>query len=182
MELTSDRLVLRPFDAGDGDALHSYLSREEAVRFEPYGTMTRAECADLAAARAADDRFLAVCLRDGALVGNLYCAPEGPAPWRTWSVGYVLHPDRWGRGYATEAVLRLLGDLFERRTAHRVAAGCDPRNERSWRLLERVGMRREAHVLQGASFADGPDGRPVWHDSFEYAVLESEWSRRTPAR
>lgn len=178
MELTSPRLTLRPFTADDAEALHAYLGQKEAVRFEPYPVASRADCARIAAERATDDRFLAVCLRDGPLIGNLYLAPDGPPAWRTWMVGYVMNPDRWGHGYATEAVLTLLADLFEQRAAHRVLARCDPRNERSWRLLERAGLRREAHVLQGASFTTGADGEPVWHDTYQYAVLATEWLAR----
>jgi RimJ/RimL family protein N-acetyltransferase len=172
---STPRIVLRPFAADDAAALHAYLSREEAVRFEPYGVQSAHDCERLAAERADDERFLALCLAgNGELIGNLYRAPEGPPTWRTWGVGYVLHPDHWGHGYATEAVLRLLADLFDERAAHRVVARCDPRNTRSWQLLERIGMRREAHVLEGASFADGPDGCPVWHDTFQYALLRRE--------
>lgn len=172
-----ERVMLRRFASGDGDALYAYLSREEAVRFEPYGVMSHAECADLAVARASDERFLAVCLRDGPLIGNLYVAPEGPSAWRTWTVGYVMNPDHWGHGYATEAVNLLLALLFQERDAHRVVARCDPRNVASWRLLERVGMRREGHLRESASFHTGSDGRPLWHDAYEYAMLDHEWLR-----
>lgn len=177
--LQSERLTLRPFVAEDAADLHAYLSREEAVEYEPYGVATARECADLAVERAADERFLAVQLTDGPVIGNVFHAPEGVAAWDTWTVGYVLHPDHWGCGYASEAVRRLLAHLFDERGAHRVVARCDPRNARSWRLLDRVGMRREAHVLQGASFGVGPDGRPVWHDTYQYALLGSERSPRT---
>lgn len=169
--------------------MHAYLSRPEAVRFEPYGVQSAQDCVRLAAERSSDERFLAVCLPGddprGTLIGNLYLAPDGPADWRAWTVGYVMHPDRWGHGYATEAVTRLIDHLMTDRGAHRVLARCDPRNERSWRLLERIGMRREAHVLQGASFAVDEAGEPVWHDTFQYAVLDHEWSARsalTPPR
>jgi RimJ/RimL family protein N-acetyltransferase len=180
VELTADRLVLRPFAPADADALHGYLSRPEAVRFEPYGVQSAQDCVRLAAERAQDDRFLAICRGDanGPLIGNLYLAPEGPPHWRAWTVGYVQHPDHWGHGYATEAVTRLIDHLIADRGAHRVLARCDPRNERSWRLLERVGMRREAHVIEGASFTVDADGAPVWHDTDQYAVLDREWRER----
>ncbi len=174
VELETPRLVLRRFRPADAAALHAYLSRPEAVEFEPYGTMSAAECEGLAADRADDERFLAVCLRSGDLIGNLYLAPDGPPHWRTWTIGYVMHPDHWGHGYATEAVTTLVVDLFDRRDAHRVVARCDPLNTRSWRLLERIGMRREAHQLAAASFADDAEGRPIWHDVFQYAVLADE--------
>lgn len=172
--MTSHTLVLRPFLASDADALHGYLSRPEAVRYEPYDPLDAHTCAQLAAERADDDRFVAVCLPDGTLVGNLYRAPDGPPAWRTWEIGFVFHPDHWGNGYATRAVRLLLEDLFTARGAHRVVARCDPRNAPSWRLLERVGMRREGHLVRAATFRDDEQGRPVWHDVFEYALLEGE--------
>lgn len=174
VELTTPRLVLRPFRPSDAPALHDYLSRPDAVEFEPYDPVGPQECERLAAERAQDERFLAVCLASGRLIGNLFVAVDGPPAWHTWTIGYVMHPDHWGHGYATEAVTALLGDLFGRRDAHRVVARCDPRNTRSWRLLERVGMRREAHLLQAASFADDADGRPIWHDVYQYALLSDE--------
>ncbi len=180
LELATPRLALRRFRAADAPALHAYLSRREAVEFEPYGTMTPDECERLAADRAEDERFLAVCLRTGALIGNLYVAPEGPSHWRTWTIGYVMNPAHWGRGYATEAAAAMVDELFDGRDAHRVVARCDPRNTRSWRLLERLGMRREAHLLAAASFADDADGRPIWHDVFQYALLAGE-ARPRPA-
>lgn len=69
----------------------------------------------------------------------------------------------------------MIDDCFTAEDAHRVTAHCDPRNARSWRLLDRVGMRREGHERQCASFTDGPDGRPVWHDASLYELLEQEW-------
>ncbi|MGN8247247.1 GNAT family N-acetyltransferase [Cellulomonas soli] len=178
LPLTTRRLVLRPFRATDGPALHSMLSRPEAVRFEPYGVLGPVEADRLAAERTQDDRFLAVTLTDGTFVGNLYVAPDGPPHWRTWQVGYVFHPGHWGHGYATEAVTALIDELVLD-GAHRVVARCDPRNTRSWSLLDRVGLRREAHHRQAASFEDDEHGHPVWHDTFQYAVLAEEWRART---
>ncbi len=176
MTLRTDRLLLRRFTAADGPGLHAYLSQEQAVRFEPYGVHDLAQATRVAADRAGDDAFWAVCLADGGeLVGNLYLAPEGPAEWRTWELGYVFHPGRWGHGYATEACRALLDHVMTAHAAHRVVARCDPENVRSWALLERLGLRREGHLRAAASFTTGPDGRPVWHDAYLYAVLADEW-------
>lgn len=168
--------MLGRFTPDDGPALHAYLSLPEVVRFEPYGPQDAAACDRLAAERAGDERFLAVRLSGGgALVGNVYRAPDGPPEWRTWEIGYVLNPAFGGCGYATEAARRLVTHLFADRGAHRVVARCDPRNERSWALLERLGLRREGHFRQAASFADDERGEPVWHDAYAYAVLADEW-------
>lgn len=174
-EFRTERLVLRRFRASDGPALHDYLSRPEAVRFEPYPVQTLAQCERMAAQRAAGTSFWAVCLPGGELIGNVYFPLVEPADWRTRELGYVFSPDHWGRGYATEAASALVGAAFED-GAHRVTARCDPRNTASWRLLERLGLRREGHLLQNASFDTGPDGEPVWKDTYLYAVLAQEWT------
>ena len=177
-ELTSRRLRLRRFTAADGPALHAYLSRPEVVEFEPYGAITPSEADDWATARASDPAFWAICLRPaGELIGNLYLARVPPDEWRTWELGYVLHPDHWGRGYATEAAARLLTACFEEWGAHRVVAHCDVENFASWRLLERLGFRREGHLLANASFRRDANGDPIWKDAYAYALLDREWVR-----
>ena len=62
--------------------------------------------------------------------------------------------------------------------AHRVVAGCNPANTRSWSLLERLGMRREAHTVRSVAFARDAGGEPMWHDAFRYAILADEWRGR----
>src|SRR5450759_2371506 len=144
------RVVLRRFTPTDAPDLHAYLSQPAAVEFEPYGILIADDAARAATDRAADERFVAVCLAStGRLIGNLYVAPDGPAQWRTWEVGYVFNPQDWGNGYATEACRALLRVLFVDRSAHRVVAHRDPRNTRPWALLERLGFRREAPARGG---------------------------------
>jgi len=85
-------------------------------------------------------------------------------------VGYALAPDRTGHGYATEAVRELLRVAFEDHGLRRVVANCFADNEQSWRLMERLGMRREAHAVRDSLHRDGR-----WLDSFVYALLAEEW-------
>ena len=172
--------MLRPFTTDDGPGLHSYLSQESAVHYEPYGVQDEQAAAQLAAERAQDDSYRAVCLEPGGdLIGNLYLAASGPEQWRTWELGYVFNPEIWGRGYATEACRGLLDHVFQDLRGHRVLAECSPENTRSWALLDRLGFRREGHIRAGASFVNGTDGEPIWHDSYLYAVLDREWESRT---
>lgn len=176
LPLQTDRLSLRRFAAADGPALFGYLSQPQAVEFEPYDVCTLEEAMTLAADRAQDPAFVAVHLRDDdRLVGNLYLAPHAHPDWATWEIGYVFDPREWGRGYATEACQALIDLLFAERSAHRVVARCNPENPRSWALLERLGLRREAHLIAAASFAVDADGQRVWHDTYQYAQLDHEW-------
>ncbi len=174
--IATERLVIRAFEPSDGPGLYGYLSRPEAVAFEPYPVQSAEQCAIEARRRAGDQDFLAVCLAGtGDLVGNLWFHAEPPAEWRSCELGYVFHPDHCGRGYATEAVRALLDTAFGDWGVRRVTARCNPANTASWRLLERVGLRREGHLLAAASFTDDEHGDPIWHDTYLYAVLASEW-------
>lgn len=91
---------------------------------------------------------------------------------RRGSIGYRFNPAYWGRGLATQAVTALVEYGFSTMKLHRIRAGVDVRNERSWKLLERIGMRREAHFRQHKFY------RGVWIDDYVYAILEHEWRDR----
>lgn len=86
-------------------------------------------------------------------------------------LGWVLDPRHTGAGYATEAVRELLRYCFEELGIHRVVANCFLDNETSWRLMERVGMRRETHAVQESLHRSGQ-----WLDTVGYAALARDWS------
>jgi RimJ/RimL family protein N-acetyltransferase len=90
-------------------------------------------------------------------------------------VGYVLHPDHQGHGFATEAATVMLRLGFEILGFHRIVGRLDARNEASARVLERLGMRREAHLREN-EFIKGE-----WCDELVYAMLASEWRARAAA-
>jgi len=76
--------------------------------------------------------------------------------------------------YATEACRRILKYGFEEKKAHRIVAGANVKNESSWKLLERLYMRREGHMLQNVFFKRTLDGEPILNDSYKYGILYEE--------
>ncbi len=86
-------------------------------------------------------------------------------------IGFTLSPDHQGKGYATEALTRLLDYIFGELRKHRVTAVTDARNAPAVRLLERVRMRREGHFIQNIWF------KGSWGDEYLYALLAQEWSQ-----
>ncbi|MFI9048054.1 GNAT family N-acetyltransferase [Streptomyces sp. NPDC053427] len=90
-------------------------------------------------------------------------------------MGYVVHPDHSGHGYATEASRALLKLGFEDLQLHRIQAELDGRNNASARLLERLGMRRESHLRENGSL--GGEGS----DEVIYAMPAREWQAQRPA-
>ena len=87
-------------------------------------------------------------------------------------LGWTLHPDHSGQGYATEAVAELMRICFEDLGLHRVIAQCFADNEASWRLMERLRMRREQHNVRESLHRDHG-----WLDGLGYAMLADEWHR-----
>ena len=174
--LETERLILRRFLAEDWPDLYEYLSREEVVLFEPYGIFTAEQCREEALDRAEKECFWAVCLKDtGKLIGNVYFQQQEPKDFRTWELGYVFNPVYYGRGYATESCRRIITHGFEQLQAHRVVAMCNPQNTASWRLLERLKLRREGHLRKNIYFKQDGQGNPIWNDTYEYGILAEEW-------
>lgn len=85
-------------------------------------------------------------------------------------IGWTLDPAFQGRGYATEAVRAAIGLCFGPLGLRRVTANCFAANEPSWRLMERLGMRREAHAVRDSLHRSGE-----WMDGYTYALLAEEW-------
>lgn len=59
----------------------------------------------------------------------------------------------------------------------RVVAMCNPENISSWKLLERLKMRRKGHLLKNIYFKVDENGEPIWIDTYEYGILADEWSK-----
>ena len=171
--LKTERLVIRPFKPGDWRDLHAYLSQEDVVKYEPYGVFSEEASKTEALRRSEDKNFLAACLKDnGKLIGNIYLAEQA---FNTWELGFVFNANYHGKGYAAEAAAAVIDDAVRYGGARRVTAQCNPSNEPSWRLLERLGMVREGRLRQNVYFKTDAAGRPVWQDTYVYGMLAGEW-------
>ena len=175
----TQRLIIRRFDAGDGQDLYEYLSQEAVVRFEPYDVYTLPEAEAEAKRRAGDNDFWAVCLKPGGkVIGNIYLAQQEPQEIRTWELGYVFNAAYWGKGYASEACMAIMEYAFDTLRAHRIVAMCNPKNVASWKLLERLNFRREGHQVKNMYFKTDSQGAPIWSDTYMYAMLSVEYLLR----
>ncbi|WP_460790284.1 GNAT family N-acetyltransferase [Microbacterium lacusdiani] len=85
-------------------------------------------------------------------------------------LGWTLDPAHQGRGYATEALRAVIGACFTQLGLRRVHAGCLAANEPSWRVMERLGMRREEHSRKTGLHRSGE-----WMDGMNYGLLAEEW-------
>ncbi len=177
--IETERLRLRPYGAGDFDDLFAMHSREDVVRYLYWEVRDRDEVAAMLERRMTltvidnegDALILAVELSEtGRVIGDvlLHWTSEEH---RQGETGFVFHPDYHGRGYASEAAVVMLRLGFEELDLHRIVGRCDARNAASARLMERLGMRREAHPHEN-EFVKGE-----WCDELVYALLAAEWDR-----
>ena len=180
--LETERLLLRPFTPDDFGALYAMQSNEDVARWLYWGPRTEAEVRaalerklPATAIRVEGDSLgLAAVLRSsGEVVGDftLFYTSE---PHRQGEIGFIVHPDHQGSGYATEAGRVVLGLAFEGLGLHRVTGRVEARNEPSARVLERLGMRREAHLVEN-EWVKGE-----WQSEVVYAILDREWEVRPP--
>ena len=176
--LRTARLTLRPYVADDLDALYDIQSRPEVTRYLLYDVRDRDQVRGILQQRIQADGperdavDLAVVLPDtGALIGDVVLFLRSKEH-RQGEIGYLFHPDYGGRGYATEAASMLLRLGFEDYGLHRIIGRIDARNTASARVLERLGMRREAHFVQNEIV------KGEWSDEVVYAMLEDEWRSR----
>jgi RimJ/RimL family protein N-acetyltransferase len=177
LPLHTGRLLLRAFRDDDYDALYGIQLRDDVGRYLPWGPR------DAAAVRAALDYRLATTSldRDGArlglavefqetseLIGECVLALVSTAH-RQAEIGFGLHPDHQGRGYTAETGRELLRVGFEELDLHRIFGRLDARNAASTRLMDRLGLRREAHLIE-TEFNKG-----AWESELVYAILQREW-------
>ena len=176
MLLETDRLLLRRFHAGDAAALAAYRSDPDVARYQswdapyPLGDALAfvTETAHLDPEREGWFQYAVVGRDTGLLLGDVG-VNRGDGG-RQAEIGFTFAPAHQGHGYATEAVGRVVRHLLVEEGLHRVHASLDARNDRSARLLERLGFRREG-LLVRASYWKGE-----WTDDLLYAVLASEWA------
>ena len=183
--LLTPRLVIRRFAPSDAGAFSRYRSIPEVARFQSWSAPYPLEQAEAFVGWLADEHpdapgewfQLAIAMRDrpDELIGDCGFRARGKEP-AIADIGFTLDPAAQGHGYATEAIGEVLRYLFEDRGKHKVCADCDTRNDRSWRLLERLGFQREGELRE--AFRD-PD---CWASEYLYGLLASAWRAASDGR
>ena len=177
----SQRIILRPYQAGDGEMYFAagQRNRQHLQRYEAENVLlspkseqeAEALVQELAADWAAGNCYFlgAWDKTTGEFVAQVYIGvvnrdtPE-------FEIGYIADVDHEGQGYVTEAVKTALGFVFDHLHAHRVSLRCDTSNMRSQRLAERCGFTREGLLRQVRRQPDGS-----FSDALIYGLLRGEW-------
>ena len=174
--MSTARLQFRDFVPNDFDAVHAYASDPQVTQFTSFGPNTEADTREFlgrvaieAAASPRRNYTLAIVeSASGRLIGA--CGLDrvdavGPQ----FVLGYCLDTRYWRRGYASEAVRRLVAFGFADLGAWRICAHVFVGNDASARLLRRLGFRLEGTHRQCVR------ARGAWHDAMTFAMLAAEW-------
>jgi RimJ/RimL family protein N-acetyltransferase len=174
-ELTTDRLLLRPFVPEDAATVRDLVSaREVAATIDgmphpyPDGAAETWIASHAADAKAGTDHTWAITLRhDATLIGAMTLHVM---VWhQRGQIGYWTGRPYWNRGFTTEAAERVVAHAFQALSLHRIQAFCLPSNTGSVRVLEKLAFRREGvlrdYVLKWEQFQD----RAI------YGLLRDEW-------
>lgn len=179
--IESSRLLLRPFEMDDCEAVLEYQSIPEVVRYVPW-PVRNVSMVEEALANAIhqtsfekQDDYLSLALvrkSDERLVGQMNAMYVSEKD-QCGEIGYVVNPSFSGQGFATEATRALVSAIFDTKQFHRVIARFDDRNLASRAVVQKLGFREEAHFIDDNFFKD------EWISTLVYATLRDEWGKKT---
>jgi len=165
---STERLTVRKFTPDDHNDLADILTDAEVTYFEPYETFTREACVREAVNFSNSNEFYAVVL-DNKVIGKIYFSDKG---YGSYEIGYTFNRNYQGKGYACESIIGMMKYAFSFLGVRRIFAEIDTRNEKSVRLVERAGMRREAEHKE---LFPRKGENEVYNDFYVYAVLKKEF-------
>jgi [ribosomal protein S5]-alanine N-acetyltransferase len=110
--------------------------------------------------------------KGGPFIGEVSLGSVQRGPFQSANVGYWIGEEHAGQGFMPEAVAVLLRFAFEDLGLHRIEAAIVPRNARSRRVAEKLGMREEGTSERFLQI------RGVWEDHVRYAITTEEWAER----
>jgi len=175
-QIESERLWIRRFEDSDLAPFMAYRNDPEVARYQSWDSCdeqeARAFIREIGSTQPGVPgewfQFAIASKETGDLIGDCALRVDEHEPYRA-EIGFTLARESQGRGFASEAVSRLLDYAFDTLGLHRVVAIADCRNAPSVALLERLGLRREGHFVENVWFKGG------WADEYLYAVLKDEW-------
>lgn len=166
--LETERLILRPLTEEDFDSVHSWASVPANVRYMSWGPNSEEDTLNFIRTAKPGFEFGITLKADNQLIGSCGIYPSGLD---TAEIGWTLHRDHWQKGYGTEAGYVLIEYGFNTMKLHRIFALCAADNYGSYRVMENIGMRREAHYRKALWARVDKE----WIDQYCYAILAEEY-------
>ncbi|KQL33883.1 acetyltransferase [Bacillus sp. FJAT-25509] len=179
LNLSTNRTILREFVESDWQEVHKYASQLVVCQFQPWGPNTESETKEFVQTILGDMKqinrtrfaFAIIEKESGELIGSIEFNIRDEIN-QIGEIGYIIHPNYWGMGFASEATKEVISFGFKNFKLHRIFATCDVRNIASAKVLEKCGLNLEGKMREDLLLRDG------WRDTFLFSILEHEWLRR----
>ncbi|MCG8398273.1 GNAT family N-acetyltransferase [Bacillus atrophaeus] len=172
MDIKTDRLVICKFKCEDWQDVYEYTSSPHVMKYIPEGVFTKENAKKFVNENTGEnaEKFPVVLKEENIVIGHIaFFKYFGE---HTYEMGWVFNPKNYNKGYASEAAQAILEFGFTNMKLHRIIATCQPQNIASYRVMEKIGMRREGYFKKCI-----PNGEQWW-DEYYYAILEEEWTKR----
>ncbi len=179
LQITTDRLLLRPIRMEDSDSIFQYRSNVEVNRYQGWIPKTIADVRDFILNKVSSEinlqgtwfQFTILKKDNDELIGDIGIHFLESDNFQV-EMGCTLSKDHQGKGYAFEAVKEIVNFIFENLGKRRIVVSIDSRNQSSIRLIERLGFRKKGLVKESSEL------NSEWTDDLVYAVLKEEWNAR----
>lgn len=176
LPLYTKRLMLRAFTKADIDIFVAYRNDPDIARYQSWKNYSHAEARALLESQhdqqpGTPGQWYQIAIADrdsNQLIGDCALHIHSHEPHQA-TIGITFGQSSQGQGFAREALTKLFDHLFSHTPIRRITADVDPRNTNSWALLEKLGMRREGHLIKSLWF------KGSWVDEYLYAILREEW-------
>lgn len=183
MNFHTDRLFIRPVNIDDKASIFKYRSDFETNKFQSLAVESMENMDDFFQKISFEInipgtwfQFVIIEQKSDSLIGDIGVHfLETDSTNRQVEIGYTLDRNFRGKGYATEALTKIIDYLINHLNKHRIIASIDPANVKSIQLIERLGFRKEAHFIESL-FLQGK-----WVDDVIYAMLAREWKNNANA-
>ena len=177
-KMNGSPIYLREMEERDWSDVHEYASIEKVSVHQPWGPNSLEESQEFVRQTIADANaiprtrfvFAIVATANDKMIGAGEMNIRDFAN-KTGELGYIVNPNYWGRGIATEVARLVIQFGFEKLNLHRIYATCAPQNIGSQKVLEKIGMGREGRLRENLLLKEG------WRDSLIYSVLQHEWEK-----
>ncbi|MGD6967487.1 GNAT family N-acetyltransferase [Rossellomorea vietnamensis] len=175
LKIDGERIYLKELEQSDWRGVHSYASHELSSRYQVWGPNTEEESITFVKLAVEDGRrkprtrfiFVIIHQGDDKVIGAVELTIKDIHN-GAGAIGYIIHPDWWRNGFATEASKLLIHYGFRELKLHRIQATCNPENIASIKVLEKIGMTREGRMRDHLKMKEG------WRDSLLYSILEDD--------
>lgn len=164
------RTLLKLLSIKDAKDLFSYRSLPEIYKYQNWLPENISDAKDFIKTYSSNleiteglwKQFGIYSIKDNSLIGDCgYCIQTSNQA----EIGYTISPPYQRKGIGSEVVKSLIGFLFKEMSILKIIAKTDPENIGSIKILERIGFRKEAHLIQSVKI------RGEWKDDLIYSIL-----------